>query len=152
MLKVSYIHFGPLNIPNTRSASLIRYISTGQNRPKTKFVRLYVELIRGHKLTEAERPACGSTIPTNWIRCHVQILVSGRVANRICPLSDCPLSVTFKSTPIALRYLFSRIKPKPPTQIAYPDFQNAIPIRRIREPELSKIEMGVFRRGTSLMY
>jgi hypothetical protein len=87
VLKVSYNSFRTVAHPDSPFASLVPYILTGQHRPKAKFVKLYIELIRGHKLAEDEL----SQVPdqfqrTGYIPCH--ILTSGRVANRICDV-DC---------------------------------------------------------------
>jgi len=86
VLKVSYNSFRTVKSSNNPFASLIPYILTGQDRPKTKFIRLYIELIRGHKLTEAEPQVADQFQKIGYVPC--KILVSGRLANRICDV-DC---------------------------------------------------------------
>jgi hypothetical protein len=87
VLKISYNSFRTVETPDNPFASLISYILNGRQRPKRKFVRLYLELIRGHKLTEAERPRVAESfqrlgyVPS-------QALISGRVVNQICDV-DC---------------------------------------------------------------
>lgn len=56
VLKISYNSFRTVDFSDDPFASLVPYILTGKDRPKLKFVRMLVEVIRGHRLTEEERP------------------------------------------------------------------------------------------------
>jgi hypothetical protein len=83
VLKISFNSFRTVESSDNPFASLIPYILNGQRRPKAKFVRLYIELIRDHKLTAEERPKVAKEFQqTGYVPCH--ILVSGRAVNRIC--------------------------------------------------------------------
>ena len=82
ILKVSYNSFRTIKFAHNPFLNLIPYILTGQQRPKTKFVKLYIELIRGHKLTEYDRPKVAEQFQqTGYVPCH--ILAAGRLANGV---------------------------------------------------------------------
>jgi len=80
VLKISYNSFRTVDFPDDPFASLIPYILTGKNRPKSKFVKLMIELIRSHKLTDEERPRVPKEFQkTGYIPAY--ILCSGRMLN-----------------------------------------------------------------------
>jgi hypothetical protein len=55
VLKISYNSFRTVDFFDDPFASLVPYILTGRNRPKTKFVQMFLEIIRGHRVTDEER-------------------------------------------------------------------------------------------------
>jgi len=80
VLKISYNSFRTVDFSDDPFVSLLPYILTGKNRPKPKFVKLLIEVIRGHKLTDDERPRFSPRLQkTGYLPCH--ILCSGRVMN-----------------------------------------------------------------------
>lgn len=80
ILKISYNSFRTVDFADDPFASLVPYILTGKSRPKPKFVRLLIEIIRSHKLTEEERPRVQEKFQkTGYIPAY--ILRSGRVVN-----------------------------------------------------------------------
>jgi len=76
VLKISYNSFRTVDFSDNPFASLVPYILTGKNRPKEKFVKLMIEIIRGYKLREND-PVEDEFAKDGFIPCH--ILRSGRV-------------------------------------------------------------------------
>jgi len=80
VLKISYNSFRTVDFSDDPFASLVPYILTGKNRPKQKFVRLLLEVIRSHKLTDEEQPRAQERFQkTGYVPCYK--LCSGRAVN-----------------------------------------------------------------------
>lgn len=143
VMKVSFNSFRTVASDENPFASLVQFILTGRDRPKAKFVKLFLELIRDHKLTEEERPRVSEQFrETGYVPC--QMLASGRATNLVNAGCHCRHFQVNAHRFILLIFRY-RTRPSDISRFVQ-SFQRQYRFAKYIEPESTQIEVPVSDR------
>ena len=144
VLKISFNSFRTVKSSDNPFASLIPYIHNGRHRPKAKFVRLCLELIRGHKLTGEEGPKVAEAFQQcGYVPCH--ILASGRLVNKICDV-DCHCRHFQVNAHRFTLFIFSYRTKTSDADRFIELFKEQLPFTELINPESCKMRLRISRR------
>jgi hypothetical protein len=144
VLKVSYNSFRTVDFAEDPFASLLPYILTGKNRPKSKFVKLVIELIRSHKLTDEQRPRVQAEFQkTGYIPAH--ILCSGRVVN-FTPEIPCHCRHFHVNAHRLTLFIFPYSTSSTAADNAVKTFRHQYPFAFLLEPEIDRMTLRISTR------